>query len=224
MSKMRFGVCYGTSDNGDHHQNQAQRLSGLGNVDIAGNLYLRTDTYYSCGNKQQDKNKNQDPYRSDMPKLRKQVAGVAPQRQGGMSMKKINKSLILPIIYAAASLIELIYTLKDRYFGEFIDLASLVMLPASIAAIILIVIFKLNLKKNFWIYIISILVSATGIVISLFTGGILIFIVSIPLLIAPSIIYWLRKARKSEIIVWLLLDPVLYYFISLLLLASITMY
>lgn len=32
---MRFGICYSTSDNGDHHQNQAQRLFGLGDVDIA---------------------------------------------------------------------------------------------------------------------------------------------------------------------------------------------
>ena len=73
---MRFGVCHGTSHNGDHHQNQAQRLFGLGNVDIAGNLYLRTDTYYPCGNKQQDQDKNQDSYRSDMPKLRQQVEGL----------------------------------------------------------------------------------------------------------------------------------------------------
>ncbi len=73
---MRFGVCNSSSDNGDHHQNQAQRLSGLGDVDIACNLYLRTDTYYSCGNKQQDQNENQDSYRSDMPKLRKQVEGI----------------------------------------------------------------------------------------------------------------------------------------------------
>lgn len=73
---MRFGVCNGAGDNGDHHQNQAQRLFGLGYVDIAGNLYLRTDTYYSRGNKQQDQNKNQDSHRSDMPKLREQVEGV----------------------------------------------------------------------------------------------------------------------------------------------------
>lgn len=73
---MRFGVCYSTSDNGDHHQNKAQRLFGLGDVDIAGNLYLRTDTYYSRGNKQQDQNKNQDPHRGDMPKLREQVEGL----------------------------------------------------------------------------------------------------------------------------------------------------
>lgn len=73
---MRFGIRYSTSDNGDHYQNQAQRLFWLGYVDIAGNLYLRTDTYYSRGNKQQDQNKNQDPHRSGMSKLREQVEGV----------------------------------------------------------------------------------------------------------------------------------------------------
>ena len=93
---MRFGVCNSPSDNGDHHQNQAQRLSGLGNVDIAGNLYLRIDTYYSCGNKQQDKNKNQDPYRSDMPKLRKQVEGLGRQRY--ISFQNIVKRQIQRII------------------------------------------------------------------------------------------------------------------------------
>lgn len=76
MSKMRFGICYSTSDNGDHYQNQAQRLFWLGYVDIAGNLYLRTDTYYSRGNKQQDKNQNQNSHRSYMPKLWEQVEGV----------------------------------------------------------------------------------------------------------------------------------------------------
>lgn len=35
MSKMRFGICYSTSHNGDHHQNQTQRLFGLDDVDIA---------------------------------------------------------------------------------------------------------------------------------------------------------------------------------------------
>lgn len=140
-------------------------------------------------------------------------------------MKKFNKSLILPIIYAAASLFGLICALKDGYISELFDLVSFVMLLASIAAIILIAVFKPDLKKNFLLYVISILVSAAGIFISLFTGGyILILIVSILLLIAQSVIYWLRKASKSEIIVWLLLNPVHHFLISLLLLESMTMY
>lgn len=77
MSKMRFGVCNGAGNNGDHNKNQAQRLSGLGYVDTAGGLYLRTDTYYSRGNKQQDQDQNQDAHRGDMPKLRKQVEGLS---------------------------------------------------------------------------------------------------------------------------------------------------
>lgn len=74
---MRFGVRHGAGNNGDHNKNQAQRLFWLGYVDIAGNLHLRTDTYYSRGNKQQDQNQDQDPHRSDMPKLRKQVEGLS---------------------------------------------------------------------------------------------------------------------------------------------------
>lgn len=77
MSKMRFRVCNGAGNNGDHHQNQAQGLSGLGYVDIVGNLHLRTDTYYSRGNKQQNQDQNQDAHRSHMPKLRKQVEGLS---------------------------------------------------------------------------------------------------------------------------------------------------
>lgn len=219
---MRFGVCNSPSDNGNHHQNQAQRLSGLGDVDIAGNLYLRTYTYYSCGNKQQNQNKNQDTYRSDMPKLRKQVEGVTSQRQGGMSMKKFNKSLILPIIYASLSIFVFIFNLTNDYLGDWVYIFSPIMFVASMAAIILIVIFNLDLKKNFLIYIISVLVSAAGIFISLFTGDYIL--VSILLLIAQSIIYWLRKASKSEIIVWLLLNPVYHFLISLLLLVRIIMY
>ena len=140
-------------------------------------------------------------------------------------MKKFNKSLILPIIYASLSIFVFIFNLTNDYFGDWAYIFSPIMFTASMAAIILIVIIKLNLKKNFLIYIISVLVSAAGIFISLFTGGyILILIVSILLLIAQSIIYWLRKASKSEIIVWLLLNPVYHFLISLLLLVNIIVY
>ena len=280
---MRFGVCNSPSDNGDHHQNQAQRLSGLGDVDIAGNLYLRTDTYYSGGNKQQDKNKNQDPYRSDMPKLRKQVAGVAPQRQGGMSMKKFNKSLILPIIYPIISVILLlIYSLKasniylelmrsfiicvsaimlitsiaaiiltvvfTKKFNKsfivpvtysaiavllfiyglnefnFYDLAfltyifvylSLLIFAASIEAFILVAVFDLNLKRNFFICVISIILSIIFFVICLAFGLVRILLLITPIVwLTAKAVYILREAPKSEIAVWLLLDPFLVIFIA----------
>lgn len=76
MSEMRFGICYGTGSDGNCYENQAPRLSWLGNVDIAGNLHLRVDTYYSRSYQQQDKNENQDPHRSGMPKLRKPLESL----------------------------------------------------------------------------------------------------------------------------------------------------
>lgn len=77
MSEMRFGVCDGAGGDGNHHKNKAQGLFRLGDVDIAGGLYLRAYTYYPCGHQQQDENQNQDPHRGGMPKLRKQVEGVS---------------------------------------------------------------------------------------------------------------------------------------------------
>lgn len=287
MSKMRFGICYSTSDNGDHHQNQAQRLFGLGDVDIAGNLYLRTDTYYSRGNKQQDQNKNQDSHRSDMPKLREQVEGVTSKRQGGMSMKKFNKSLILPVIYPIISVILLsIYSLKaldmdlalmeifiisvsaimlisgiaaavlafvftkkfNRSFilpvtysaiavllfiyslneFDFYDLAfftyifvylSLLIFAAGIEAFILIAVFDLNLKRNFFIYIISLIASIILVLICWYFcrdlgNYVLVLCLPIVLLTAHFVVFMLRKTPKLEFIVWFLLDPFLFIFIT----------
>lgn len=54
MSKMRFGTCYGSGGDGDYDKNKAQGLYWLGDVDIAGNLHLRSDTDNSRGDKQQD--------------------------------------------------------------------------------------------------------------------------------------------------------------------------
>lgn len=284
---MRFGVCNSPGDNGDHHQDQAQRLSGLGDVDIAGNLYLRTDTYYSCGNKQQDKNKNQDPYRSDMPKLRKQVEGVTSQRQGGMSMKKFSKSLILPIAYPIISvIILLIYSIKAlnidlEFMRSFIMCVSVIMLISGIAAIILTVVstkkfnksfilpvpyaaiavllfiyslnefdfydlaffnyifvylsllifaagieafilvavYDLNLKRNFFVYIISLIVSIVLVLICWYFcrdigNYVLVFALPVVLLTTQLVVFALRKTPKLEFIVWLLLDPFLFIFIT----------
>ena len=281
---MRFGVRHSPSDNGDHHQNKAQRLSGLGNVDIAGNLYLRTDTYYSCGDKQQDKNKNQDPYRSDMPKLRKQVEDITSQRQEGMSMKKFNKSLILPIVYPVIPVILLIYFFKAlnidlELMRSFIICVSAIMLITSIAAIILtvvftkkfnksfilpvtyaviavllfiyslnefdsyelafltyilvylsllifavsieafilIAVFDLNLKRNFFVYIISVIVSIILFLIGWHFYGynlVLDLVLGFVLQTAKFVLFVLRKTTKEEIIVWLLLDPFLAFFIT----------
>lgn len=76
MSEMRFGVRYGSGGYGDCHKNQAPRLFRLGNVDIACHMYVRIDTYYSRCHEQQNKNENQDPYRSGLPKLRKPLESV----------------------------------------------------------------------------------------------------------------------------------------------------
>lgn len=76
MSEMRFGVCYGTGGDGNCYENRTPRLSWLDNVDTACNLYMRVDTYYSRSHQQQDKNENQDPHRSGMPKLRQTLESV----------------------------------------------------------------------------------------------------------------------------------------------------
>lgn len=76
MSEMRFGVRNGAGGDGNYHKNQAPRLSRLGDVDTACNFYMRVDTDYSRSHQQQDKNENQDPHRSGMPKLRQTLESV----------------------------------------------------------------------------------------------------------------------------------------------------
>lgn len=132
--------------------------------------------------------------------------------------KKFNKSFILPVTYAAIAVLLFIYSL---HAFDFYDLAfftcifvylSLLIFAASIEAFILTAVFDLNLKRNFSIYIVSIILSIMFLVICCCFYGLLGLLLGLFLpvfwLVAKSV-YILRGVSKSEIIVWLLLDPVL---------------
>lgn len=73
MSEMRFGIRYRSGGNRDRDKNQAPRLSGLGDVDTACHMHLRSYTYHSCRDEQQNENQNTNSHRSHMSELRKQV-------------------------------------------------------------------------------------------------------------------------------------------------------
>lgn len=138
--------------------------------------------------------------------------------------KKFNKSFILPVTYAAIAVLLFIYSLHEFDFDSY-ELAfltyilvylSLLIFAVSIEAFILIAVFDLNLKRNFFIYIISVIVSIISFLIGWHFYGynlVLDLVLGFVLQTAKFVLFVLRKTTKPEIIVWFLLDPFLAFFI-----------
>lgn len=119
------------------------------------------------------------------------------------------------MFYAALSIFVFIFNLTNHYFGDWayiFMIISPITFVAGIAAIILTAVFKLDLKKNFLIYIISIIISTAWFLVcnyySSFGDFELLAILPIFLLTVQSVVFGIRKAPKSEIAVWILLNPI----------------
>lgn len=153
------------------------------------------------------------------------ISGIAAIILTVVFTKKFNKSFILPVTYAAIAVLLFIYSLHKF---DFYDLAfltyifvylSLLIFAASIEAFIFVAVYDLNLKRNFFIYIISLIVSIVLVLISWYFcrdigNYVLVLALPVVLLTAQLVVFVLRKAPKSELIVWLLLDPFLAIFIT----------
>lgn len=151
------------------------------------------------------------------------ISGIAAAVLTVVFTKKFNKSLILPVAYAAIAVLLFIYSLHEF---DFYDLAfltyifvylSLLIFAAGIEAFILVAVFDLKLKRNFFIYAISLTVSIILVLICwrfMSYIGVLVLWLPVVLLTAHFVVFMLRKAPKLEFIVWFLLDPFVSVFIT----------
>lgn len=153
------------------------------------------------------------------------ISGIAAIILTVVFTKKFNKSFILPVMYAAIAVLLFMYSLNEF---DFYDLAfltyifvylSLLIFAAGIEAFILIAVCDLNLKRNFFIYIILLIVSIVLVLICWYFcrdigNYVLVFALPVVLLTAQLVVFALRKTPKLEFIVWLLLDPFLFIFIT----------
>lgn len=153
------------------------------------------------------------------------ISGIAAAILTVVFTKKFNKSFILPVTYAAIAVFLFIYSLNEF---DFYDLAfltyifvylSLLIFAASIEAFILVAVYDLNLKRNFFIYTISLIVSIILVLICWYFCrdiGNYVFVLCLPviLLTAHFVVFVLRKTPKLEFIVWFLLDPFVSVFIT----------
>ena len=133
-------------------------------------------------------------------------------------MKKFNKSLILPIVYAAISAFSVIYLFVSFKFGDATLLfiaVSIIGFLASVTAAVLTDAFKLNLKKNCIVYIISTILTVALFLVCLYfysyindyVFALIIFI----MLAVQAVVFVLRKAPIPEVFVWIFLNPVLIF-------------
>lgn len=134
-------------------------------------------------------------------------------------MKKFNKSLIFPMIYTVVSVLSIVYFWE--VFGHGRDSAfvsvcvSAIGVAAGVTATVLTAKFKLSLKKNCIVYIISVIISSAVLLsyghmwyINDYVFTLIMFI----LLALQAVVLVLRKASVSEVFVWIFLNPVFNYF------------
>ena len=135
-------------------------------------------------------------------------------------MKKFNKSLILPIVYAAISAFTVIYLFVSFKFGDatfFVIAVSIIGFVADVTAAVLTDAFKLNLKKNCIVYIISTILTLALFLVCLYfhsysyINGYVFALIMFIVLAVQAVIYVLRKAPIPEILVWILLNPALIF-------------
>lgn len=149
------------------------------------------------------------------------ILGIAAIILALVLTKKFNKYFILPIAYAAGAVLLFIYGLIAFDFWDLAFLTyifvylSLLIFAASIEALILIAVFDLNLKRNFFVYIISLIVSIILVLFCWYFCGafgnyVLFLCLPVILLAVEFAVLVKREMPKLEFIVWLLLDPILY--------------
>lgn len=153
------------------------------------------------------------------------ISGIAAIILTVVFTKKFNKSFILPVTYAAIAVLLFIYSLNEfdfydlAFFNYIFVYLSLLIFAAGIEAFILVAVYDLNLKRNFFVYIISLIVSIVLVLICWYFcrdigNYVLVLALPVVLLTTQLVVFALRKTPKLEFIVWLLLDPFLFIFIT----------